>query len=29
MAQCAEDPGRAEAEGYPLAEIERLFTKLA
>lgn len=29
MAQCAEDPGRAEAEGYPLEEIERLFTKLA
>ncbi len=29
MAQCAEDPRRAEAEGYPLAEIERLFTKLA
>lgn len=29
MAQCAEDPVRAEADGYPLAEIERLFTKLA
>jgi DNA-binding FrmR family transcriptional regulator len=29
MAYCTEDPQRAEAEGYPLAEIERLFTKLA
>ena len=29
MAQCAEDPERAAAEGYPLAEIERLFSKLA
>ena len=29
MFQCAEDPERAEADGYPMAEIERLFTKLA
>jgi len=29
MAYCAENPEEAEASGYPLAEIERLFTKLA
>ena len=29
MFQCAEDPERAASEGYPMAEIERLFTKLA
>lgn len=26
---CLEDPERAEAEGYPLAEVERLFMKLS
>ena len=29
MFQCAENPERAESEGYPMEEIERLFTKLA
>ncbi len=29
MSQCAKDPVGAEADGYPMAEIERLFSKLA
>jgi DNA-binding FrmR family transcriptional regulator len=29
LTQCLEDPARAEADGYPVAEIERLFLKLA
>jgi DNA-binding FrmR family transcriptional regulator len=29
LSQCLEDPVRAEAEGYPVAEVERLFLKLA
>ncbi len=29
LVQCLEDPERAEAAGYPLAEVERLFLKLA
>ncbi len=29
MLQCAEDPDKAEADGYSVSEIERLFTKLA
>ncbi|MCU0270696.1 MAG: metal-sensitive transcriptional regulator [Acidimicrobiales bacterium] len=28
VAYCMDDPQRAEADGYPLAEIERLFMKL-
>jgi DNA-binding FrmR family transcriptional regulator len=29
LTSCLEDPERAEADGYPLAEVERLFLKLA
>ena len=29
MLQCVENPERAAAEGYPLEEVERLFTKLS
>lgn len=29
LAYCMEHPQQAEAEGYPLAEVERLFMKLA
>ena len=29
LTQCLEDPARAEADGYPIAEVERLFLKLA
>ena len=29
LTQCLQDPDRAEAEGYPVAEVERLFLKLA
>jgi DNA-binding FrmR family transcriptional regulator len=29
LTTCLEDPERAEAEGYPVAEVERLFLKLA
>lgn len=29
LAACLEDPARAEADGYPVAELERLFLKLA
>ena len=29
LTQCLEDPARAEADGYPITEVERLFLKLA
>jgi DNA-binding FrmR family transcriptional regulator len=29
LTQCLQDPDRAEADGYPVAEVERLFLKLA
>jgi DNA-binding FrmR family transcriptional regulator len=29
LTQCLDDPERAEADGYPVAEFERLFLKLA
>ncbi len=29
LTQCLADPERTEAEGYPIAEVERLFLKLA
>ena len=29
LTYCMEDPERAEAEGYPLAEVEKMFMKLA
>lgn len=29
LTQCLQDPERAEADGYPIAEVERLFLKLA
>jgi DNA-binding FrmR family transcriptional regulator len=29
LTSCLEDPEQAEAEGYPIAEVERLFLKLA
>jgi len=29
LTQCLEDPARAAADGYPIAEVERLFLKLA
>ncbi len=29
LTQCVENPARAEAEGYPISEVERLFLKLA
>lgn len=29
LTQCLQDPVRAEADGYPVAEVERLFLKLA
>lgn len=29
LTSCLEDPARAEADGYPIAEVERLFLKLA
>jgi len=29
LTSCLEDPERAEAEGYPIAEVERLFLTLA
>ncbi len=29
LTKCLEDPERSAAEGYPLAEVERLFLKLA
>ena len=29
MARCAEDPDKAAEDGYTVAEMERLFTKLA
>ncbi len=28
LTYCVEDPERAEAEGYPLAEVEKMFMKL-
>ena len=28
LVQCLQDPDTAEANGYPLAEVERLFLKL-
>jgi hypothetical protein len=28
MAYCLTDPDRAEAEGYPLSEIEKMFVQL-
>jgi DNA-binding FrmR family transcriptional regulator len=29
LAYCVADPARAEEEGFPLAEVERMFLKLA
>jgi hypothetical protein len=29
MTTCLKDPEQAEADGYPMAEVERLFLKLA
>jgi DNA-binding FrmR family transcriptional regulator len=29
LTSCLEDPERAEAEGYPITEVERLFLKIA
>ena len=29
LTYCMEDPERAEAEGYPLSEVEKMFMKLA
>lgn len=29
LTSCLEDPVRAEASGYPISEVERLFLKLA
>lgn len=29
LTSCLADPARAEADGYPIAEVERLFLKLA
>ena len=29
LTRCLQDPARAEADGYPVAEVERLFLKLA
>ena len=29
LTSCLADPERAEADGYPIAEVERLFLKLA
>ena len=29
LTSCLQDPERAEAEGYPIAEVERLFLKLS
>jgi DNA-binding FrmR family transcriptional regulator len=29
LTSCLEDPARSEAAGYPVAEVERLFLKLA
>ena len=29
LTSCLADPARAEAEGYPIAEVERMFMKLA
>ena len=29
LTSCLADPERAEADGYPVAEVERLFLKLA
>jgi len=29
LTYCMTDPDRAEAEGYPLSEVEKLFLKLA
>jgi DNA-binding FrmR family transcriptional regulator len=29
LTYCMTDPDRAEAEGYPLSEVEKLFMKLA
>jgi len=29
LAYCVEDPDRAAAEGYPLAEVEKMFMRLA
>ena len=28
LTSCLQDPDRAEAEGYPVEEVERLFLKL-
>jgi hypothetical protein len=28
LVYCLNDPERAEAEGYPLAEVEKMFMKL-
>ena len=29
LTSCLQDPEQSEAEGYPIAEVERLFLKLA
>ncbi len=29
LTTCLQDPDKAEAEGYPVAEVEKLFLKLA
>jgi DNA-binding FrmR family transcriptional regulator len=29
LTQCVQDPAAAEADGYPIAEVERMFLKLA
>lgn len=29
LTQCLQDPEQAEADGYPVAEVEKLFLKLA
>ena len=29
LTSCLQDPERAEADGYPIAEVERLFLKLS
>jgi DNA-binding FrmR family transcriptional regulator len=29
LTSCLQDPAKAEAEGYPVAEVEKLFLKLA
>jgi DNA-binding FrmR family transcriptional regulator len=29
LTQCLQDPDQAEADGYPVAEVEKMFLKLA